>query len=978
MSDSAVLPPGYLIGNRYRIKATLGLGSSGQTYEAESVATGQLVALKRFRVKGAASWKSLELFEREARILAGLSHPRIPRHVESFSEETAEGPVFFLVQSLVSGTSLSRTVTERGPLHPTDVRDIAAQLLDVLAYLHSRPAPVIHRDIKPANVLLDAAGAVHLVDYGAVRALEGADSSGDTTVVGTYGFMAPEQYRGVATPASDLYGLGATIVFLLTANSPDKLPQKKLKVQLPPSLSIDAGFADWLSVLLEPAPEDRFQSATEAGVALRAGARRRGGSRTRVAILAGALAVIACGGGAAVVVLERSAPGAASASAPPPEVAPANVLRAVLPPPPRFRYPAFKIDKTARAHAHVVHDIAISPDGTRLVSASADASAKVWSADTLEPLGSLGVHEGRVGSVAFTPDGKHIVTGDSKRVRVFDAATNKLVQEAEAGFAVMALAVSADGSEVFAGGETGIVKRFALPGLTVSGTIEHSSGANVHALAMAPDNKQLAAGGASFVPKLWSTDGSSSFQLPAHGATIDDIDFTRDGSLVATASDDGVTRLSLTRKQTEFMSLRSESEAWSVAFSPDGTLVATGDSTGLLRINNATDGHLKWFFNVEERGIPVLRFSADGRRLYLGTGTGSVAALRLDDPADANNVPKPRAEVIAASATVPRTPAEQARALVDRWSGNGALLVEAQELAERALKANPNDGLALAQLGRITYKSAYIGRTRYDAAGLTSARAILEKAIAVRPMVRDAFVAMAWLELLAAKSNAPEGKKPVFDRAREATTALGRVPGSDLYVDVLLAQIASDEGNYDEAARRATRVIAEATDEGLVRSAFDALTDAYESQRRFYAADAAQQRIIELEPESAWEKGNYAQFLLNRGETAEAMRTIGTALGQMDYPAAHTTRAKIRADMGVTALWDHQAVDAAREHFDAALKDDPRLPIALYGRIAADAFDARAKGTSCDDCRSRLEALTKAEPEKGWIKAALARLAGGG
>jgi hypothetical protein len=102
-----------------------------------------------------------------------------------------------------------------------------------------------------------------LVDFGAVQDTYRSTQVGGSTVVGTYGYMPPEQFRGKAVPATDLYALGATILFLLTGRSPVELPEIKLKLSFRDSVNISSHFADWLDKMIEPAIEDRFSSAKQ-------------------------------------------------------------------------------------------------------------------------------------------------------------------------------------------------------------------------------------------------------------------------------------------------------------------------------------------------------------------------------------------------------------------------------------------------------------------------------------------------------------------------------------------------------------------------------------------------------------------------------------------------------------------------------------------------------------------------------------------
>ena len=139
-------------------------------------------------------WKPVELFEREARLLRSLSHPGIPALLDSFEIDSATDRVYVLVQQLAPGATLQSLVDSRAwrPDEP-EIEAIALRLLDVLSYLHARRPPVVHRDLKPSNVLYDrASGMVTLVDFGAVRDGINADGS---TMIGTFGFMPPEQAR---------------------------------------------------------------------------------------------------------------------------------------------------------------------------------------------------------------------------------------------------------------------------------------------------------------------------------------------------------------------------------------------------------------------------------------------------------------------------------------------------------------------------------------------------------------------------------------------------------------------------------------------------------------------------------------------------------------------------------------------------------------------------------------------------------------
>jgi serine/threonine protein kinase len=149
------------------------------------------------------------------------------------------------------------------------VKELAKSLLAILMYLHEQNQPVIHRDIKPSNILLhsrsgNSAGQVYLVDFGSVQN-QAAKFGGTITVVGTYGYMAPEQFGGRSVPASDLYGLGATLIYLVTGLHPAELPQQDLRIQFADRAGqVNPNLIDWLEWMTEPSLEKRLSSAEEA------------------------------------------------------------------------------------------------------------------------------------------------------------------------------------------------------------------------------------------------------------------------------------------------------------------------------------------------------------------------------------------------------------------------------------------------------------------------------------------------------------------------------------------------------------------------------------------------------------------------------------------------------------------------------------------------------------------------------------------
>lgn len=252
---------GDIIQRRYQILGRLGEGNTGITYLAKDQTTQKQVALKTLVLRQAVNWKTIELFEREAEILQQFNHPNIPKYLEYFVVETERDRNFYIVQELAKGKSLFDWVQQGWHGTEAEIRAIALQVLEILNYLHTLNPPVFHRDIKPQNLIRRADGQIFLVDFGSVGSTYHNTFMQGSTVVGTYGYMAPEQFRGQVVAATDLYGLGTTLLFLLTRRSPADLPVQKLRIEFRSQLQLSPHFADWLEKILEPAPKDRFASA---------------------------------------------------------------------------------------------------------------------------------------------------------------------------------------------------------------------------------------------------------------------------------------------------------------------------------------------------------------------------------------------------------------------------------------------------------------------------------------------------------------------------------------------------------------------------------------------------------------------------------------------------------------------------------------------------------------------------------------------
>jgi eukaryotic-like serine/threonine-protein kinase len=266
-----MLTPETILQGRYRIIRQLGQGGMGAVYEAVDQRLDTTVALKETLFSEERLRKQ---FEREARLLARLHHPALPRVSDHFSE--ADGQ--FLVMQFIPGDDLSEMMArKRGPFPTDQVLTWADQLLDALDYLHTQDPQIVHRDIKPQNLKLTARGQIILLDFGLAKGQAG-DVSRVTTSASIFGYTpnyAPlEQIQGLGTDSrSDLYSLAATLYHLMTGvKPPDALTRAAALVNgqpdpLPPASVANPAVAPEIDTVLAKAMaqnrEQRYATAAD-------------------------------------------------------------------------------------------------------------------------------------------------------------------------------------------------------------------------------------------------------------------------------------------------------------------------------------------------------------------------------------------------------------------------------------------------------------------------------------------------------------------------------------------------------------------------------------------------------------------------------------------------------------------------------------------------------------------------------------------
>lgn len=216
------LEPGHSLGGgRLEIVRQLAFGGLSAIYLAQ-LQKGDLVVVKEAVIPGNADQasrdKALELFKREAMFLVKLNHPQIAKVYDYFFEEGR----YYLTLEYLRGQDLRQLIKQNGAQPEENVLLWAQQIASILEYLHAQSPPIIHRDVTPDNLVRQTDDQIVMIDFGAANEFVGTATG---TLVGKQAYIAPEQLRGKASLASDIYALGGTMYYLLTAQDPEALSE---------------------------------------------------------------------------------------------------------------------------------------------------------------------------------------------------------------------------------------------------------------------------------------------------------------------------------------------------------------------------------------------------------------------------------------------------------------------------------------------------------------------------------------------------------------------------------------------------------------------------------------------------------------------------------------------------------------------------------------------------------------------------------
>jgi WD40 repeat protein len=670
----------------YELLAEVGRGGMGVVYKARQTSLKRLVALKMILAGDHAGPEEINRFRLEAEAVARLQHPNI---VQIHDVGEADGRPYFSLEFLAGGSLASQLDGTPWPAPK------AAALVETLARaMHAaHQQHIIHRDLKPANVLLNAEGTPKITDFGLAKNLDnGAGQTQSGAIMGTPSYMAPEQAGGKPKqigPAADVYALGAILYELLTGRPPFKaatpmdpvlqvlseepVPPRRLQPKTPVDLETiclqclqkepgkryasAAALADDLG---------RFQSAKP--IAARPVGPLERGWRwcRRNPVVAGLVAavVLALAGGTGVAtwqaVLARAEArraqwlayaaqiGLAQREWQDGNVGHARELLDACQADLRgwehdYLYTLFnKNQHTFRGHSGFVHSVAFSPDGKRIVSGCADNTVKVWDAQYGQEILYLKGHTGIVRSVAFGPDGKQVVSGsEDGTLKVWDAWSGQPTLSLKAhtvlvgGVAniqhVNSVAFSPDGKRLVSGGADGTVTVWDSQSGHETLSLRGHTGM-VNSVAFSPDGKRVASSseGVEFDGQRWTMcgevtvwdaqSGQETLSLKLHTHQVNSVAFSPDGKRLVSGSHDKTLKVWDAQSGQLILNLKGHSSAvFSVAFSPDGKRLVSGSADSTLKVWDAQSGQETLSLLGHSGLVCSVAFSPDGKRLVSGS-----------------------------------------------------------------------------------------------------------------------------------------------------------------------------------------------------------------------------------------------------------------------------------------------------------------------------------------------------------------------
>jgi WD40 repeat protein len=600
------------LGDRYRAVKVIGQGGFGKTFLAVDQSNPALpyCVVKQslpLRQLNLSSQQTADLFCQEAERLAELgTHPQIPRLWEHFAWQDSQ----YLVQEHIDGQNLEVLLAEEKTFSEERVRQVLQDLLPVLRFVHGHQ--VIHRDIKPENIICpQQSDKLVLVDFGASKFVTETMLVRTGTLIGSAGYVAPEQAMGKAEFSSDLYSLGVTCIHLLTGLHPFDLY----------SISEDAWV--WTQYLAQPVSYNLRQVLDK--LLQKATSRRY---RTATAVLQD----LGLEGSSALIASYR-----------PPSPAPATQSE----PPSPAVLPQWACQHTLIGHIGAITAIALHPQAPLLASGSSDKTIKLWDIQTGELLhnfaergffGFSNGHSDRITGLQFTPDGQTLISSSSDgQIKLWEIPSCKPVTTLpEAGWGISAIALSRDGRILAGGSNDGSLHLWNLGTLAVISNLS-SHQDQVSGLLLSPKGQTLISSSHDKTICLWSVNRRCLLKtINGHLDRVSAIAITPDWQILVSASWDRQIKLWDLVRAKPLRNLAGHSDRIScLAISPDGHLLASAGEDSTIKLWSISQTVLTRPQTLRPMtiqhgwGINALCFSPDSQTLVSGSTDETIKIWRL-------------------------------------------------------------------------------------------------------------------------------------------------------------------------------------------------------------------------------------------------------------------------------------------------------------------------------------------------------------
>jgi WD40 repeat protein/tRNA A-37 threonylcarbamoyl transferase component Bud32 len=592
---------GLRLGDRYRAIKLLGQGGFGRTFLAidearaftqnldstDSLPSPCVIKQLLPRAPVANSAQAIDRFRQEAERLAALGeHTQIPKLLAHFEETEAQ----YLVQEYIDGDNLDTVLQQEGPFSEMAIRDLLADLLPVVRFVHSYQ--VIHRDIKPENIIRPRQGdRFVLVDFGASKYATEAVLTRTGTVIGSAGYAAPEQAMGRADFASDLYSLGITCIHLLTGLHPFDLysvsEDRWVWQQYLPK-PISGRLRRVLDKLLQKATSQRYRNATE-------------------------------------VLQDLGLESSLKTFAPSPNGSSASRTRQ---PSRTAETETWQCVQTLAGHEGEVTALAISPGGRILASGSSDNAIRFWSLETGELLHTFagrslwagGGHREGISTLAFSPDGETLASGsDDGTIKWWDLTTRRLIYTLPGhGWGISAISFNAKGYVLACGSRDGLIQIWDLDReRLITDLAKHQD--QVSALVFVPQRRMLISSSYDKTICLWDLQTRELTKtLLGHVDRISSIAFSQNNRTLVSSSWDKTVKLwDLEFGEQRKVIAAHKRSVTCLALHPTQPVFASGSEDSTIKLWDVETGDrlstLKNFW-----GINALVFSPNGQVLVSG------------------------------------------------------------------------------------------------------------------------------------------------------------------------------------------------------------------------------------------------------------------------------------------------------------------------------------------------------------------------